>query len=84
MQGLIQQDYEQDVIDYRFNKSYVANITKLKGEDLAEFMIRYRPSYYLVNTDSEYEFITYIRTSLKRYLRNKRFYSNPPLRPPQS
>jgi hypothetical protein len=84
LRGLIQHDYEQNVIDYRFNKSYVGNITKLKGTELADFMIKYRPSYYLATTDSEYEFISYIRTSLRRYQRNKRVFSQPPLRPPQS
>ena len=84
LRGLIQHDYEQNVIDYRFNKSYISNITKLKDPELADFMIKYRPSYYLVTTDSEYEFISYIRTSLRRYQRNKRVFSQPPLRPPQS
>ena len=84
LRGLIQHDYEQNVIDYRFNKSYVGNITKLKGIELADFMIKYRPSYYLVTTDSEYEFINYIRTNFRRYQRNKRVFSQPPLRPPQS
>jgi len=84
LRDLIQQDYEQNVIDYRFNKSYVANITRLKGDELKEFMGRYRPSYYRVTTDTEYEFITYIRTSLRRFLRNKRIYAQPSPRPPQS
>lgn len=84
LQGLIQKDYEQNVIDYRFSKSYVGNITKLKEPELSEFMIRYRPSYYLVSTDTEYEFINYIRNSLRRYLRNKRMFALPPLKPPQS
>jgi hypothetical protein len=87
LQGVIQQDYEQNVIDYRFNKSYVGNITHLKDPDLTDFMRRYRPSYFRVTTDTEYEFITYIRTSLKRYQRNKRNYNRPvqPLSaPPQS
>jgi hypothetical protein len=84
LRELIQGDYQQNVIDFRFNKTYVSNITKLKGQDLADFMIKYRPSYYLVSTYSEYEFISYIRTSARRYLRNKRFFALPPLRPPQS
>jgi hypothetical protein len=84
LRSLIQLDYQQNVIDYRFNKSYVGNITKLKGQDLADFMIKYRPSYYLVTTDTEYEFITYIRTNFRRYQRNKRVFSQPALRPPQS
>lgn len=84
LQGLIQEDYQQNVIDYRFNRSYVGNITKLKGNDLNEFMIRYRPSYYTVTSDTEYEFISYIRTSLRRFLRNKKGNSLPPLKSIQS
>ncbi|HVW16510.1 MAG TPA: hypothetical protein VHB54_21945 [Mucilaginibacter sp.] len=76
LQGVIQQDYEENVIDYRFNKSYVANITHLKDPDLTDFMHRYRPSYFRVTTDTEYEFITYIKTSLRRYLRLKRSYTH--------
>ena len=74
LQGLIEEDYQQNVIDYRFNHSYVANVTKLKDPDLTDFMRRYRPGYFIVTTATEYEFITYIRNSLKRYLRNKRLY----------
>ena len=84
LQGLIQEDYQQNVIDYRFNRSYVGNITKLKGNDLNEFMIRYRPSYYTVTSDTEYEFISYIRTSLRRFLRNKKGNSLPSLKSVQS
>ena len=79
LQGLIQEDYQQNVIDYRFNRSYVGNITKLKDQDLTNFMVHYRPGYFIVTTATEYEFITYIRNSLKRYLRNKRIYSQPSL-----
>ena len=75
LQGIIQSDYQQNVIDYRFNKTYVGNITKLKGQELTNFMVRYRPGYYTVTTATEYEFITYIRNNLRRYLRNKRIYT---------
>ena len=79
LQGVIQGDYQQNVIDYRFTRTYVGNITKLKNQELIDFMQKYRPSYYLVTTASEYEFITSIRNNLKRYLRNKRAYSLPAL-----
>jgi hypothetical protein len=79
LQGLIQSDYQQNVIDYRFSRSYVGNITKLKDQELTDFMIRYRPGYYTVTTYSEYEFITYIRNNLRRYLRNKRTRALQPL-----
>jgi hypothetical protein len=81
LQGLIQGDYEQNVIDYRFNRSYVGNITGLKGQELTSFMIRYRPGYFMVTNSSDYEFITYIMNNLRRYKRNKKAYSLPPLVP---
>jgi hypothetical protein len=79
LQGLIQEDYQQDVINYRFNRSYVGNITKLKDDELTDFMARYRPGYFIVSTATEYEFITYIRNSLRRYLRIKKFNEEPHL-----
>jgi len=81
LQGLIQADYEQNVIDYRFNRSYVGNITGLKDQELTNFMARYRPGYYMVTHASDYEFINYVLNSLKRYRRNKRTYGLPPLNP---
>jgi hypothetical protein len=79
LQGLIQSDYQQNVIDFRFNRSFVGGITKLKDQELTNFMTRYRPGYYMVTTASEYEFITYIRNNVRRYLRNKKLYVQPPL-----
>lgn len=79
LQGVIQSDYQQNVIDYRFNRTYVGNITKLKDQELTDFMIKYRPGYYTVTTASEYEFITLIRNNLRRYQRNKKIYTLPPL-----
>lgn len=78
LQELIQGDYEQNVIDYRFSRSFVGNITKLNGEELTDFMRRYRPSYFTVTNDTEYEFIVYIRTSLRRFLKLKKSYASPP------
>jgi hypothetical protein len=83
LQGIIQGDYEQNVIDYRFNRSFVGNITGLKNQELTDFMIRYRPGYYLVTTESDYDFITYILNNLRRYKRNKKAYSLQPLNPPK-
>jgi hypothetical protein len=66
----IDNDYRQDVVDYRFNKALVGRITGLKGTALTDFMNRYRPGYYFLANASEYEFITSIKANLKRYLRN--------------
>jgi hypothetical protein len=75
----IENDYRQNVIDYRFNKAFVGSITGLKDYRLADFMQKYRPGYYLTKNSSDYEFISSIKANLKRYLRNPRIYTLPPL-----
>ncbi|OOQ61481.1 peptidase associated/transthyretin-like domain-containing protein [Mucilaginibacter pedocola] len=82
LKQIIDRDYMQAQIDYRFNKSFVAGITFLKDPELTDFMFKYRPSYNLVTTASEYEFVKYVRTSFKRYKRNPRAFELEPL-PPQ-
>jgi len=79
LRQIIERDYEQNVIDYRFNRTSVGNITGLKDEKLTSFMLRYRPGFYTTKTLSDYEFIAMIRNNLKRFLRNQRTYSLQPL-----
>ncbi|AMR30949.1 hypothetical protein A0256_05665 [Mucilaginibacter sp. PAMC 26640] len=76
---IIDRDYKQSVVDYRFNKTFVAGITFLKEPQLSDFMFKYRPGYYLVTTTNEYDFISYIRSSLKRYKRNPKAFELSPL-----
>lgn len=75
----IQEDYHQTVIDYRFNRAFVANITGLKDGRLTEFMQKYRPGYYFVSTANDYEFISSIKSNLRRYLRRPKAFSLPSL-----
>jgi hypothetical protein len=70
LRATIQNDYHQDVIDYRFNKVFVGRITGLKGTQLADFMVKYRPGYYFIAYATDYEFISSIMANAKRYLRN--------------
>ena len=81
LQEIIQADYQQNVIDYRFNRNFVGKITGLKDEKLSSFMFRYRPGFYTAKTASEYEFVSMIKTNLRRFLRNPRIYSLPSLNP---
>lgn len=80
LRQIIDRDYQQNVIDYRFNRTFVGNITGLKDEKLTAFMFRYRPGYYITKTASDYEFISMIHNNLRRFLRNSRIYSLPPLK----
>jgi endonuclease YncB( thermonuclease family) len=75
LQKVIERDFHENQIDYRFNKTLVGNITGLKDPQLSDFMQKYRPGYYMVMNASQYEFVTSIRTNLKRYLRNPKAYS---------
>jgi hypothetical protein len=75
----IDRDYKQDVIDYRFNKTMVSNITGLKDKKLVDFMQKYRPGYFFVLNATDYEFITSIKNNYKRYLRNPKAYTLAPL-----
>jgi hypothetical protein len=79
LRAIIDQDYKQDVIDFRFNRTLVSNVTKLKEKQLTDFMQKYRPGYYFVTKANEYQFITSIKANLKRYLRNPRAYALQPL-----
>jgi hypothetical protein len=80
LREIIERDYEQNVIDYRFNRTYVGHITGLKDEKLTAFMSRYRPGYYTTKTMSDYEFVTMIKNNLRRFLRrNQAAYYLPPL-----
>jgi hypothetical protein len=79
LRQIIQGDYEQNVIDFRFNRTFVGNITGLKDDRLTAFMQRYRPGYYTTKTASDYEFIAMIRANYRRFLRNSHVYTLPPL-----
>jgi hypothetical protein len=81
LRDLIQQDYNQNVIDYRFSRSLVARVTGLKDKQLTDFMQKYRPGYYFVKSATDYEFISSIKANYKRYLRRPNAYALPKLTP---
>ncbi|QHS54876.1 hypothetical protein GWR56_04675 [Mucilaginibacter sp. 14171R-50] len=79
LRNIIDAEYRQSIIDYRFNKAFVQGITHLQEPRLTDFMQKYRPGYYLVLSLGDYEFINYIKTNLKRYLRHPEAYELAPL-----
>jgi hypothetical protein len=82
LREVIESDYRENVIDYRFSHSLVANITSLKEPQLTDFMQKYRPGYYFVTTANDYDFINYIRNNFRRYKRNPNAFSLQPLNTP--
>ena len=75
----IQEDYHQSVIDYRFSRKLVSNITGLKDRQLTDFMQKYRPGYFFVTTATDYEFIASIKANYRRYSRRPNAFALPKL-----
>lgn len=79
LKEIIQRDYQQNVIDYRFNRTLVSRVTGLKDEKLTSFMTRYRPGYYTASTTTDYEFVSMIKSNYRRFLRAPRTFALQPL-----
>jgi hypothetical protein len=64
------QKFQQEkYIDYAFNDKIITKITGLTGDTLANYKIRYRPTYEQIRNMSEYNFFLYIRQSAELYKR---------------
>ena len=63
---------EQDYyIDYKFSPAKVAQLTRLKGDSLQLFLIRYRPSYPYCRTASNQDMLLYVNDKLKLFKQAK-------------
>lgn len=70
-QRLIKEEQDR-YINYRFNKSVVQRLTKLKeGPLLDEYMQLYRPEYELLTQIIDIELFLYIQGTAKRFLDRK-------------
>ncbi|MFB2118052.1 hypothetical protein [Parapedobacter sp. 2B3] len=79
LQEIIERDYRESVIDYRFTPDLVSSVTGLRGELLVDFMRQYRPSYFFILSANDYNLAFYIRSSLARYRQNPAAHRLPPL-----
>ncbi|HMN33580.1 MAG TPA: hypothetical protein PKA54_09415 [Chitinophagaceae bacterium] len=67
---------EDKYIDYVFNDKLVKKITYLEGDELKDFMKKYRPSYDFLRTVSDYEYLSYVKNcyyDFKPKLRSRYF-----------
>ncbi|SFS75384.1 hypothetical protein [Sphingobacterium wenxiniae] len=67
---IIQQEYENNVIDSKFTRELVQKTTGLKGEHLENFMSNYRPNYYFILAASPYELTEYIKSKYEIFKLN--------------
>lgn len=80
LQKIIERDYKEAMISYRYNPGLVSQVTGLKGDKLTDFMDQYRPGYNFVIEASDYQLIAFIKTSYQRYLQNPAAYRLAPLK----
>lgn len=62
---------EQAYIDHFFSPSFVQRLTGLSGEELQRFMLKYRPSYDFVRSNTNDDLVRYINESLKTFKKSR-------------
>ena len=80
LQKIIERDYRDAMIDYRFTNTLINRVTGLSGYRLGDFKQQYRPGYYFVIETNDYDFIEFIKTSYKSYVENPSAYRLQPLK----
>lgn len=79
LQSILEKDYRESIIDYRYNPSYVKTVTQATDKELEDFMVQYRPTYEFTLTASDYAFIQFIKNSFASYKRNPSIFRLPKL-----
>ncbi len=67
-QKFIGQETDEKLIDQRFNKSLIADVTKLNGQVLEDFISYYRPTYSSLRNMSDIQLRQYIVKSYNSYI----------------
>ena len=80
LQKIIERDYRQAMITYRYSPSIVNSVTGVKTEKLLDFMQQYRPSYNFVVEANDYQLVEFIKSSYQKYLQNPGAYRLQPLK----
>jgi hypothetical protein len=70
LQAILERDYREQIIDYRYNAAFVGRALRIKDFELKDYMQQYRPSYDFVLTASDYAFIVFLRNNYASYKRN--------------
>jgi hypothetical protein len=58
---------EEEHVDAVFNMTYVGSIVPLKGQQLEDFMVMYRPTYAFVKSNNGESMAAYINDCYKKY-----------------
>jgi hypothetical protein len=80
LQKIIERDYRDQIISYRYTPRLVNQVTGLNNPSLRDFMEQYRPSYNFVIEANDYSLIEFIRSAYIRYKRKPEANRLPPLK----
>jgi len=70
----IENDYKENVIDYKFTTELISKVTGLNFEESERFRRIFRPSYFFILAASDYEVTNYIKDCYSRYRMNPSQY----------
>jgi len=79
LQKILERDYKESIIDYRYRPDYVKSILQLNDTETIDFMEQYRPTYDFVLTATDYAFVVFLRNSYASYKRNPAAFRLQPL-----
>ncbi len=79
LQAILERDYRESVIDYRFKPDVIARVLNIKNPEMKDFMQQYRPTYSFVLSATDYEFILFIKNSYASYKRSTEAFRLPDL-----
>ena len=79
LQAIIEKDYREAIIDYRYKPEYVRAVLGSPTFDVKDFMLQYRPTYQFVLTATDYAFVQFIKNSYNSYKRNPSLFRLPSL-----
>lgn len=68
----VDRELEETQVDRKFNRTLVAELTELEGDDLQSFMDLYRPSFNAVEHWGQYDLMNYIKNSFNSWDKNGR------------
>lgn len=80
-QKFMDSELNEKLIDQKFNKALVTELTKIRGQLLEDFMSYYRPTYSQVMAMNDVDLRTYIVKSYNEYIKlpaERRIYPNLP------
>ena len=63
---------QDDYVEYRYSRDYVAKLTHLQGDSLFRFMRDFRPSYDYCRKAATVDILVFINDSFKKFMKGER------------